>query len=437
MIENKNTPPTLVPDVVLDAFAPVEKGSALFSPNFKTYIRTYGPQEGTMWEDLMNQEKGSLGEEDAGQHLAGFYLIKTADKLQDAPINRGLWIERFNAASSEVYGAATGKTALEIIGSDSAEWRHLTASTPAKDLYDKLAQEKSTDFKLNPEMKVLESLRPLLLSYIPEITSTIESLPEGQYSSAQVRGAFQTILEKLSAGEPVWAEWEITNPQNKTMLAVAPVTKTIKVPDGRRPVSSRTELLGLAFHELGVHAMRSVKGSRYTDNLIAYGMPDYLDFEEGLGIVFEYIATGIFPSKTSDRYADIALASGAIDGLRLSRNQIIDLHVNRAQTRAQAAGKAIPTIEELVKEAHSETNRKFRGGDAIPILENGKIIDQAVNQKDIAYFNGFIAARHYIARKIHKGADPKALLDFLTTGKHDPTNPRHLHYLLDKGVEVL
>ncbi len=419
---------------VLSSFEPAETSEGfLHSPNLGNYIAQYQPHLGEMWQNLETATPGSLEEEKAAQMLADFYQLKTGYALQNSGGDSALWADRFNLACEELYGVINPDECIKLIAQDLDEISPAKPSSYVVDIYLEAADAvgqmaNSIDIEDEPRSE-LET--PLLqkFSAIPEV---INAMPEGQISPSEAREAFQNIIDKLAQSDESWAGWKITNTEGKTMFMVEASEKTIEIPDGRAPLKSKQELLGLAFHELGVHAQRAVNGNKLDDPLMTLGLPNYIDFEEGLGVLFEYMVTGKIPDKITDRYIDIALASGVL-GITLSRDELVRLGMSRGKARAKARGQSQPDNAALIKSVTDHVNRIFRGGDGMAVYnEHGEIVTQPVFNKDMVYYQGFVKARDFVSRQLELGKTFEEVFDFLLSGKFDPTNYRHAKYLKEK-----
>lgn len=404
----------------------------LYSPNLSAKAQEYSRYEGQMWSSYLETEPGELLEEHEARRLADYYHIKTAEKLQNNPKNALLWTERFNQAGVEIYGdidpaevQSIAVQELSLLGDGDGVGSFVVGA------YQRLAGEGGEVIKSKEAQIDFGEFRDVLFDQFKPIVDTIEALEEGQFEAPAVRACFQEIIDKLAKEDPEWDNWKITNPDGKTMLAVVSPNKEIEIPDGRGPVGSKQELFGLALHELGVHATRAVNGQKTGDSMMERnGLPNYIDFEEGLGIFFEYMATGKVPEKARDRYVDIALATGVVAGYRLSREELIELGSSRQQARAMAAGQEQVADHEAVI---SHVNRIFRGGNGLPIRDvNGTIIDQAVFNKDLVYYQGFLKVQDFIRTQLQAGLSPKQVIDYVLAGKFDATNPRHVAYVAQK-----
>ena len=421
---------------VLTAIQPIEDNGGLDSPMLHNKLQEYSPFEGDMWQDFLNSPAGGLKEEKAARVLGSYYFLKTADKLQHYTDNKEQWTQRFNTSSEELYGKPDRKIALGIIAIDNTELSHTPTPTLASRIYGELSKTVSGSSIHETKKDSILELRTALFDFLPDIVLTIEALKDKEYTPAEVREIFKTIISSLAEKDTTWLEWKITNQPLKTMMSVTSESKFIDVPDGRSNIKNKNELLGLAFHEIGVHAMRGNNGVKST-GLLAQGLPEYNDFEEGLGVIFEYITTGNIPQKIKDRYVDIALATGVIDDHIMSRSELIDLALSREKTRAMIKGTPLRDRGTLIKDVTSHINRIFRGGDGKPVYENGILIEQAVFTKDIAYYEGFEIAHKFITDQIKDGVSPKDLFTYLLKGKFDPTSERHQIYLREIGIKTL
>lgn len=163
------------------------------------------------------------------------------------------------------------------------------------------------------------------------------------------------------------------------------------------------------------------------------GLPRYSDFEEGLGILLEFLTNPQVLDKANDRYIDIALASGAINGIHLTRDELIPLGISRTIARAIARGEPVLDNKDVRKTVNAHVNRIFRGGPGEPIRNaKGTIAAQAVFGKDLLYYDGYIKARDFVVGHLKSGTSAEDLLDFLLSGKFDVTNARHVGYLKEK-----
>lgn len=411
----------------------IERDGELYSPKLQAQIDEYGAHEDEMWDAYWTAESDTIEEVYLGRKLADFYLLKNAAKLQSNPKDVLLWTQRFNQAGEELHGQVDPQEVIRVAKKDLQEIEAAQPSSVAAMVYRDLVEGVEVTQNVEVDASLLEPVRTEMFERFSGIAEIIESLPEGPYNSEHVRIVFEAIKNKLAGQNQEWQNWTISNSPNKTMLSVSASSKWIDVPDGRSDVATKQELLGLAMHEIGVHAQRAVNGYSADDKMMAKGLPGYNDFEEGLGILFEYLATGVVPEKSIDRYVDIALATGAVNGIRLSRDSLIALGISRHEARAAARNQPHPEHDATRKSVIAHVNRIFRGGTGMPVRdEQGTIIDQPVYVKDMVYYEGFVKARDFIIEQLKNGVSAKELLDYLLSGKFDATDTLHCQYVASK-----
>jgi hypothetical protein len=118
-----------------------------------------------------------------------------------------------------------------------------------------------------------------------------------------------------------------------------------------------------------------------------------------------------------DRYLDVALALGTIDGRPHTRHELFELVYARATVRSQAAGKP-ERPGNIERESWAHVNRIFRG-----TLGNDIV---GVFTKDIAYYQGYQKMTAFVIDELKAGSSPHELWSLLTLGKYDPTDALHM-----------
>lgn len=180
----------------------------------------------------------------------------------------------------------------------------------------------------------------------------------------------------------------------------------------------------LMVHEVGVHATRAENGYQAGSELLALGIGDYEDAEEGVAILFEKIWAGTATNanlvdRNDYRYLVAAYAVGAIDGQPHDKDAtflfITKLDRLNLLANAQKKGEALD-IEQATIEAREtmfeHVYRAFRG------MPEGSVMT-----KDMLYKDGKIKLVGFVnENKLSIGE----LYGFLTSGKFDPTNDEHL-----------
>ncbi len=424
--------------LLLGSIKPTDKGDYLESPSLADKIVECQPFESNYWAEFESTEPGSLEESAAGARLDKYYLLEAAHKVHEEGEDQALWSRRFTEASKEMHGDTDEAQAVTLINQELSCF-DVIADTRQKqealkaiyDIYGALTglSSDSVAEELNYSEEEITQFKTELDRRFPMLVEAVKLAGEAYYTSAKIREVLKGALTKLGDENAKWLEWTVTNTEGKAMFSVNPSNKTIDIPDERPDVKTKEELLGLLLHEVGVHAGRAVAGYSADNEALAFGLPGYLDFEEGLGVLCEFVASGgVVPDKLSDRYVDIALAHG-VNGVRLTRMELIDLGIQRRIIRFQ--GNATPAdIDKFEIEVRVHVNRIFRGGTGRAYLdEEGNIKAQAVFSKDIAYFLGFPKPASYVVEQLRSGKNPKEIFDYLLSGKFDPTNKEHVRYL--------
>ena len=214
--------------------------------------------------------------------------------------------------------------------------------------------------------------------------------------------------------------WTATYNGKRRAMAVSSRTK--RVESGKRVYKpSRVELEALLLHEVGVHALRSINGSRLHSHLLAFGLPHFLDAEEGLGLLFEQIWLGkAEPTKLTKeyvRYLAIAYAEGVLDnsGQVKSFKQTFQF-VRDILSIDHSEDGQVNYASQTASEAYDYTSRLYRG------MPTGRII-----RKDMAYLNGSVKLIDYFKDALLDSSTD--FIDRLVQGKYDPTNADHVAYL--------
>jgi hypothetical protein len=129
---------------------------------------------------------------------------------------------------------------------------------------------------------------------------------------------------------------------------------------------------------------------------------------------------------------DIALAKGLVGDRVFTRDEIIQIGIERSVARNLEEGNVAPDLDKISKEVSDHVNRIFRGGTGeTKRLASGKQV-QAVYSKDSVYYGGYFQALSYVNQQVKLGVSMSDIVDFLLHGKFDATNPEHVSYVKDK-----
>lgn len=369
-------------------------------PKLRPAVEKHRPRERARMAQFWDAEEGSLDEHAAAQQLAMQYMLMGAQALE-LSANPELWSQRYTQATSEIYGLPEPELARQL-------WREqqddgIEAETPFRD-----AAEKVGEFLDSKYASVFEAL-------------DIDSLSSEPIGPGDIANKFEAAIAVLAQEHDAdWAKWTVERNDEKDSLSVVAGSKKILVGMRRANVQPQ-QLKALFAHEVLVHGLRGVNGQK-TSKELGNGLPGYLDAEEGFGVFVEYAISGKISEKNVDRYVDIAYALGQIDGTQHTRQELIDHAMKRATERNEKAEQK-KTQDDLLKEVYAHVNRIYRGS-----LGNEHV---GVFTKDISYHKGFIEMARYIQEQLDNGNTIDDIMDFLSSGKFDPTNRRHLSYLSD------
>jgi len=386
--------------LVLGTIAPSSesaKSDMLEYNNLTPAVERHRPYEYERMHQFWDAEPGSLEEQEKASQLAMQYMLMGSQALMNAGTeeNRKLWSDRYTQATTELYG------------------------TPDSDIARKLFESRvSGQEKDQPFYEIARGVGQYLEDKYFDVYAALDidtSHESDAIDIVSVADRFEAALNVLKANhDEAWNEWTIEREDEKDSLSVVAGSKKIIV-GMRRASMSATQLKGLFSHEVLVHGLRGVNGSKRTPEL-GTGLPGYLDAEEGLGVFVEYAVTGEVPDKIVDRYIDVAYAAGAIDGEKHTRKELLEYALNRAVKRNKASDHQ-KSMEDITKEVYAHVNRIYRGS-----LGNEHV---AVFTKDIAYYKGFIDMGIYISAELDQGKTISSVVDYLMSGKFDPMNKQH------------
>lgn len=375
----------------------------------------------------------SLTEESTARQLALQYFLMTAHKLNEAVSdeNKQLWSDRFTQATTELYGQPEAELSLELgtrsmhdllaraeaAGVDSTLIQDFKELRESYGLGDDLEHDEKSESK-----EAAQKVGKYLKEKYKDVFEVLDfDGVNGKISVAQFASQTEAALSILSQNhDEAWSGWTVDRDEKGSKLSVTASAKKIVV--GMQRVDMRPlEAKGLFAHEVLVHGQRGLNGNKITSQL-GKGLPGYLDSEEGLGVFVEYAVTGSIPEKNIDRYVDIALALGMIDGKPKNRQELVEFATTRALLRNEVAPvEEKSDLQTIKKSVYSHINRIYRGS-----LGNDYI---GVFTKDIAYQKGFMSIDGYVDDALSKGEKVKDIMSYLLQAKFDPLNNRHVQEL--------
>lgn len=405
------------------------------------YRLTNARRSDLVWE----AELGSLTEQGKARQLAFEYLLRNSEQVVESnETNRDLWAERFTQASIEIYGEPDKTETTRLITDEYEQLLGLRgqediSQEPLELLLKTYQPIVEASGKRNGHVETRddeEELERAIDEYGEAITekyqqllSLVDDSGKELFTPSDLKKLFVDALNWLKTNDDEsWANWSVETIDGTAMRVNAQERK-IKV-TSRRELVSRDDAKKLLVHELLVHALRSNNGYKTGDKKLANGLPGYQKTEEGLAILSEEAVTGVFPEKAMNKYVDIALALGIVDGVQRTRQQLFEISYARQIVRAESRGKD-PNLELLKSRTWDYVDRIYRGG-----LGDDKGKKQAIFTKDIEYYAGYKTMSKYITEELARGKTAVEVFNYLSQAKFDPTNPQHLDRLNNPQVEA-
>lgn len=400
-------------------------------PSLARAFRAQKPIEDVLLRTYYAAEDESAVQFAAARRLAKYELIETAAALQSAqtPERQRELSCQFTNASVDLFGQPDKAAAAFLLE------QLLTELCVLQTNYD--VDAGLLDYLLQTYSEVLrecDAPREYFVAFEPEqadaAAAVFEAFLRQQYpyslgvfdgdqaqliDPAGIVERFEQALGQLQDHrDDFWKQWRVLVTDD-SCLSVNPVARRLVVGSHRAGVTLG-ELRGLFGHEVLVHALRAGNG-HYLSHEFERGLPGYIDAEEGFACFIEHALSGVPPGKMHDRYLDIALALGTLDGRPRSRYELFELAQARAAVRAQAAGR-IERPDAIGRESWTHVNRIFRG-----TLGNDIV---GVFTKDIAYYQGYQKMTAFVIEELDSGVSPEELWLLVTLGKFDPTDIRHM-----------
>ncbi|HET8690170.1 MAG TPA: tyrosine/phenylalanine carboxypeptidase domain-containing protein [Candidatus Saccharimonadales bacterium] len=412
--------------LILEAIEPSRKSVdavELRYPNLREALKAFGPMSylqrgGRLLKHPLKKmpKPGKLKEE-----LNTAYLLTASYRLQKAltPVDKIFWSKQFTLASVGLFGRPDSRQ-VRILAAAELKFfeslvdeldNHHDFTRAFLHQYRLLAGKTQSSGSLEKRFdKLLGEVSDYFYDRYGSVLAVFDDLPLGEeLEPAVVRRYFRRGLKVLAVLDPAWTDWRVVSNSSAGLSVEAP-NKQIVVGRYRAPIRVQ-DIRGLFAHEVLVHAQRAVGGAKLSKAL-ADGLPDYLEAEEGLGVLAEAALNGGVPSKIKDRYLDIALAMGNYRRRAVNREQLFNVCYVRAVLRSLNRGLDLD-LDDLESEVWQHVNRIYRGslGD--------KYV--AVFTKDIAYYQGFIKMAKYFKLEAKQGR-LRASMDFALSAKFDPTN---------------
>lgn len=399
-------------------------------PSLALAIKATKPLEEVLIRTYYAAESEPATQLAAALKLAEYELIETAAALQAAqsPATQRSLSRQFTNASINLFGSPDATAAAYLLEQLLTELCVLQTNyaVDAESLdfllqtYDEVLRHSNAPHEYTLPFDELHAQRAaaLLGDFLrQQYASPLQAFagdPLYMVDATEIVERFERALEVLGRYDDFWAQWRVLVTDDGC-LSVNPLTKHVVVGSHRASVELG-ELVGLFGHEVLVHALRASNG-QYVGDEFQMGLPGYIDAEEGFACFVEHALSGRPPRKMYDRYLDVALALGTIDGQPRNRHELFRLVYARSVVRAQSAGK-VERSSSLSRESWAHVNRIFRG-----TLGNDIV---GVFTKDIAYYQGYQKMAAYIIDELRTGTEPDELWSMLSMGKYDPTDIMHM-----------
>ena len=400
-------------------------------PSLAQAIKDKQPIEEVLVRTYYAAEDESAIQLGAAQKLAEIELIETAAALQNAlaPEHQIALSQQFTTASIDLFGRPDATAAAFLLEQLLTELCVLQTNYKVDPVlldfllqnYDEILRHSNAPheylvpFDETQANAAAAAFGSFLREEYPFSLSVFDGDPTRLVDASGIVELFEQALAQLQAHrEEFWSQWRVMVTDD-SCLAVNPHAKRLIVGSHRASVELG-ELRGLFGHEVLVHALRAGNG-RHLSHEFERGLPGYIDAEEGFACFVEHALSGAAPRKMYDRYLDVALALGTIDGRPNTRQELYKLVYARNTIRWQAAGK-IERASNIERESWAHVNRIFRG-----TLGNDAV---GVFTKDIAYYQGYQKMTAFVIDELNAGISPDELWSLLTMGKFDPTDLLHI-----------
>ena len=364
------------------------------------------------------------------------YMAYTAFRSNNSePEFSKIWADAFTDLSIEVYGGPDQTLTHALIENQTGQLLQTNAPQPARERYMNAARNMGLNIQTRTETSLetdtfgVERARAGISGYLHEkYASTYEAMAinvhQSVFTPEDIAVTFERGLIQLRTMDVGWDAWKVSRKENKDVLSAAQESKSINV-GMKRADATGEQVVGLFAHEVLRHALSALNGERLSAKL-AKGLPDYLDFEEGMAVLYEYAMTGKLKDELIDRYTDIGIALGyENNGRRVPRSALLEYALAREELRneTRADYEKLPP-ETIQKKIYAHINRIYRG---TPGNDNAS----GVFTKDAAYLTGFLAAGAYVESELENGKTIDEVIEYTSLGKFDPTNPEHAAYVAE------
>jgi hypothetical protein len=272
--------------------------------------------------------------------------------------------------------------------------------------------------RFRPSDETVEWLQDVTVGQEGLFEGPLRHVPEqASFTSDEIKAIFEEILI-VEFGEILRDEdngilegWKVVI-EDAAKINVKSAEKTIVIPADRD--LEIEEMKDRIVHELGIHYLRSVMGEQTDLFIFRLGLSEYLETEEGLGVVMEQARVGKYREAGIDHYITAGLAQ--FEGKDFREIYEIKWRIDLlADIEAGPKNKSVSKSQDL---AYTNTTRFFRGTDDLPWF------------KDLSYYNGSAEVwKHFEAIK---GNYIEFMLVLL--GKANAGDPAHRRTMLETAT---
>lgn len=396
----------------------------------------YARYSGTRWGRFTDSPAGSLEEFAAAWQIAAEGLVCTANEVVESQTEQrsNLWADRFTRASVEIYGEPEIQETVNLIGHQNTWLKTLVGVEHVSQAhvnllvgtYEPLIDQAHREFgvtaePIEAEAQALDQYGNFIRTKYAPIFDIIDQVGKGSLGGANLRQLFGDLVKLLAEkDDPAWQDWSVVGGKGKSPQ-VTPLTKEIKIPDNSVSIAA-ANLPGLVTHEILVHAMRAKNGFKLNPQL-GGGLPGFSKIEEGLASLAEQSVSGKPLERFKDRYIDIGLALGTINGRQMTRRQLFEITYARWLVRAQAKTSVVDRPD-LVHKAWNRVDRIYRGGRGDELGSR-----QAIFTKDASYHSQYKTALRLLQESLIYSGGAGDFFEYTSRAKFDPTNARHIEVL--------
>lgn len=345
--------------------------------------------------------------------------VKTAESDDEKQVAE----EEFKKLNIELYGEPDEATYRSLIGEKIADIKAKDLSEAGAvirselfALVDPADTEKIERFK--PSQETIDWLSDIVESEDSLYGSMLEHVPHQEaFSDEEIKLIFEKIivqefeLNLAEVPEDNGVLWQVAI-EDAQSINVKTAEKRLVIPKGRE-VDYAT-MRKLVVHEIGIHFLRSVMGEQTDLAPLKWGLSNYYDTEEGLGVVMEQAVAGAYKEAGVGHYITAGLAQ--FDG-----NDFRDIFETKWRLNVLSSTKEDVTAEAITKAkdlAYAATMRSMRGTDKLPWF------------KDLSYYNGPDEVWQHF--ESIRGDDTEFMLVLL--GKANAANKEHRHVLLETAT---